>query len=263
MESKSFKEIQMDIYGIDVAELPNGNIMVTCYFTGAINVYDENFKLIKKVTSVNNQAFKGLNSTTNHKDKIFISDHSNNRVMMTNLDFEYINSYTVSQPWGICFHRNLYTCGYGESKIYKHDENLNLIQSFSLTIKPRQIKVNDEKAIVSSDGLIQIYDSLTFTNIFATINIKIYEGNICLFNDLLINTQGSDFYFYDMQGKLIKKIENLLPVSSLNYHGLDLISNKLILTRRNGNLYIFESNFVSQHSNESLKDKHIEKDMFK
>ena len=68
MESKSFKEIQMDINGTDVAELPNGNIMVSCYYSGAINVYDENFKLIKKVTSVNNQDFKCLINKIKAKD---------------------------------------------------------------------------------------------------------------------------------------------------------------------------------------------------
>ena len=109
---------------------------------------------------------------------------------------------------------------------------------------------------MSSQSLIQIYDSLTFTNIFATINIKSFKGDLCLFNDLLINTQYSDFYFYDMQGKLIKKIENLLPVSSsIYYHGLDLISNKLILTRRNGSLYIFEWTINTWDKNWNIVNK--------
>jgi hypothetical protein len=230
----------MDIKGTDVAALPNGHIMVSCYDSGAINIYDKDFNLIKKVTSINNQTFKCLSSTTNNKDKIFIADHANNRVIMAHLNFEYINSCTIRRPFYICFDKCLYTCGYDESKIFKHDENLNLIQSFSLTMQPWQIKVNYEKAIVSSPSSIQIYDSFTFTNIFASINIPSYSGDICLFSDLLINSQGSDFHFYDMQGKLIKKIENVITSSSSSYHGFTLIASKLIVAKRNGNLYVYE-----------------------
>jgi len=230
----------MDIEGTDVAALPNGHIMVSCCDSCAINIYDYNFKLIKKVTTINSQSFKCLSSTTNNKDKIFISDYSKNRVIMTNLDFKFIKCSTVKQPFGLCFNQFLFACSYGESKIYKYDESLDLIQTFSLTMRPWQIKVNDEKAIVGFTNLIQIYDSFTFINTYASISIQYGSGDICLFNDLLLSTQGGDFCFYDMQGKLIKKIKNVLEVSSTNYHGFDFISNKLILTKRNGYLYLFE-----------------------
>ena len=44
--------IQIDINGTDVAELPNGNIMVSCFDSGAINIYDQNFNMIKKITTM-------------------------------------------------------------------------------------------------------------------------------------------------------------------------------------------------------------------
>ena len=124
----------MDIEGTDVAALPNGHIIVLCYYTGAINIYDEDFNLIKKVTEINHQAFKCLSSTSNNKDKIFISDFVNDKVIMTNFDFEYIKSYTIQQPYGVCFHHYLYTCCFNETKIYKHDENLKLILNEKIEI---------------------------------------------------------------------------------------------------------------------------------
>ena len=45
LESKSFKEIKMDIEGTHVAALPNGHIMVSCYYTKAINIYDQKFNM--------------------------------------------------------------------------------------------------------------------------------------------------------------------------------------------------------------------------
>jgi hypothetical protein len=106
-------------------------------------------------------------------------------------------------------------------------------------MQPWQIKVNDEKAVVGFLNLIQIYDSLTFTHIFASVNTQDYWSGICLFNDLLINTQGGGFHFYDMQGKLVKRIDDVLNADP-QYRGFDVIANKLILTNRNNILSIFE-----------------------
>ena len=39
--------------------------------------------MIKKITEINMQSFKCLSITTNNKDKIYIADHTNYKVIMT------------------------------------------------------------------------------------------------------------------------------------------------------------------------------------
>ena len=90
------------------------------------------------------------------------------------------------------------------------------------------------------ESLIQIYYSRNFTTIFASKNFLYYSFiDICVFNNLLISKQNRDFVFYDMQGKLIKKIENA-ESDSYAWNGLDLIKNKLIVTTANKKLYVFD-----------------------
>jgi len=162
IESKSLKEIAIDVYGTDVCVLPNDTIMVTCYDNGVVNVYDTSFKLLKKVTTVHHQYIKALSSTTNNIDKIFIADTHNNRIMMTDLDFNYISSYHIEQPYGVCFKQHIYACSYSEAKVYKLDERLKLISSHTVQNGPWQIKIAGDRAIVGSRDCIWIYIRIFF-----------------------------------------------------------------------------------------------------
>jgi len=231
----------MDIQGTDVAALPNGHIMVSCCDSGAINLYDHDFNLIKKVTAINNQAFKCHSSTTNNKDRIFIADTINNRLLATDLNFQYLSSFTIQQPFGICFKDYVFTCSYDESKIYKHDTNLQLMNAFSFANNPWQIKVNDDKAVVSFANFIRIYDLQTFSRLLVSIDIKYYSGNICLCNEFVITTQSQDVMIFNMQGEVIQRISSVIKDGSADcYHGLEIVSHKLIITRRNNTLKIYD-----------------------
>lgn len=239
IESKCFKEIKIDdVYGTDVCVLPNDSIMITCYDNGVINVYDKNFKLLKKVNTVNHQYIKALSSTTNNVDKIFIADTHNNRIIMTDLDFNYINGLHVEQPYGICFKQYIYACSYSEAKVCKLDERLRLISSYTVQNGPWQIKISDDKAIVGSRNCIRIYDNENFTTLFADLDIS---GDICLFNEYFLVNKADGLAVYNMDGNLEKQLEKVLNDVTVNsYHGLHFAGNKLILTTRRSKLMIVE-----------------------
>lgn len=238
LEGKSCKEIQMEIKGTDIAPLPNGNIMISCYDTGTIFLYDKDFKLIKKIKKINGHSFLCLSSTTNNLDKVFIADALNHRIIMTNLDFEFIDSCNVNLPHGLCFNEYLYTCIEPESKIYKHDKNLEFIQSYDLILHPYQIKVNDETAIVSNASWIKIFDAKTLTNCIAEIKTNC-SSNIHLCKNYFLTTYNRDLCIYNLKGEMKKKIANVTDKDHNSYHGLAIIANQLILTNRKGVLRVF------------------------
>lgn len=217
----------------DLCVLPNGNFLFTNYFTSKdLSIYDKNFTFIKDIKNINNKELHALSVETNSKNRIYIN--SNSRIIMTDLDFNYLNEYgsnsnQISSPQGMLFHNeSLYVCDRDDKCIVKLDGNLKLRAKNYLDAKPIQIQIlNNLACIVPSneDHFMYFYDLTDFTLKFK------YDkcSQIAVQSDKFLCLKQQQITYYDKNGVMIDSVL-IKPINGENIVGtpfLKVNNNKL------------------------------------
>ena len=107
--------------------LPNNQILMAHYSAGCLGFYDEHLKCVKRIDKINGENFKPIGIALHLKEKkLFITDNLNHRIIMTDLEINFMKSVgsrgaEINQfngPNGLCLlNNNLYVCDYYNKRI--------------------------------------------------------------------------------------------------------------------------------------------------
>lgn len=243
LRSKTYKTIYLNVSASDVCELPNGNLLVSSYNNSNITIYDKNFKLIRVVDRINGQSFNPLSAATNDIDKVYISHCQNNRIIMTDIDLNFIKYSTIStndfgDPYGICYFNSfVYVCDYRNRRIHKFNSQLEQHVSYVIDIDPRQIQIIGNLACIRNSRIsIGFYDLKTFQFKHKYTG---HGGDILALNSNFIEHSSSKnaFCIFDKNGKLIEDIKtdglsSLITDCWYDFYGMTYFNGCLVLTTR-------------------------------
>jgi hypothetical protein len=139
-----------------------------------LKIYDRDLNFIKKVDRINGEEFKPLGILANfEKKQFYICDMYKHRILMTDLDFNFIKSVgskgsgncQFNGPHDICFSNSkFYICDFHNKRIQVYLKDFDFDTSFKVEYCPWQIKSTNSTICVeaiSPDG-IYFYNSNDF-----------------------------------------------------------------------------------------------------
>lgn len=242
MKTKLFKVININESATDVCALPDDHLLVTSFDNGCLTIYDKHYKLVKIFDKINNQPISAFSACTNGIDKLYVCDYINNRIIMTDLQLNFIkysnvNSSILSRPHGLYYYNDfVYVCDPSNRRIHKFNATLDQHTSYQLDICPWNIKVTNSVACIrNSTSSISFYDLTTFALRF---KYEGHGGDCFAFGNYFIEYSSPKrlFYIYDQFGKMIEKIPtdgfNGLIHTADDYHGMTYFNGNLILSTR-------------------------------
>jgi hypothetical protein len=214
LKSKRSKTIELNTRVYQMNILPN-NILLICG-RNSINLYDKYFKLIKTINKINNIAIKPYFVSTNENDRVFISEMTNTRIIVTDLDLNFIK-YSQSSFLSSCYASAfkddyLYVCDFIDSKICRFESDIEERVYFKLDRPPWDIKILNNTACVGDGDQFQNYSFSFYSlndNSFSL--LKRYDrlfGSTLAYNGYfyhLLNTS-KIFYIYNDKGEFLKRI---------------------------------------------------------
>jgi hypothetical protein len=190
---KKIQTLKVDFEPFSLCSLSNGNLL-SCN-NESLTIFDKNLKIIKSVTKFDTLSLFCFYATTNHKDKIYISNSEENRVIITDLELnmiKIIGTYGKSNdqfdhPRGISYYEShIYICDYGNLRIQVLDgETLEFEKQIELDYNPVQIKLANNVAVVGSLFSLYFYNLIDFSL------IRKYDGH-----NGTISVLNSNFYEY-------------------------------------------------------------------
>lgn len=219
----------------DLCLLPNNKFLASNYDHYNLTLYDENLTLLKTIDRINNKKFKPLFLASDSNTRMFIADDIGHQILMTDLDFNLINtagsngtgSQQFNYPRGIAYSNNyLYVCDFSNKRIQKlflnrEDDNLSFERTIQLDYMPWQIKICNNTACIRSWTLTSIifYNLDTFKVKFKYDN---HNGKISEINGYIYEYVSSNkkFYCYDQNGNLNEEIE-LKVIKNIPYNSFD------------------------------------------
>jgi hypothetical protein len=195
----------------DIIVLPNNKLIIPDTNNKYLALYDQNFKLIKKIDRINGDMIYASRIALNQKEcKIYFSDFHNHRILMTDLELNLIKTigsrgnenYQFKYPRGMCICRRglLYITDYLNDRVQIFSKNLEYIKTLKVDFRPSQIKASNYFLCSKNDSsrICYFYDlnDLSFYqkiecngSILSEINSSIYlyddssEKKVCCFND--------------------------------------------------------------------------------
>lgn len=211
-----------------IAVLQNGHLLIGRKYE--LEIYDQNFKLIKCFSKMNNKKnIKPYDVLVNEKNKIYYIDRRIKGIYLFDMNFKQIN-YTNSEQrfTSICYKNNYLYASYGQnSKIIIYDCDLKAVKTVTLSFVPEFIRVTNEALCAYADDHIHFCDLITFT-----VRYKFnYERPCQLFeinsNIYVINKKLQNIYCHDSNGLPI--MQQRLNESCLNANMIAFynIKNKL------------------------------------
>lgn len=242
-KSGVYKTIDLNAFDICVTSTDN-NFITTNFNDSNICLYDKNFKLIKQVNRLNNLSFKPYSVTSNiDENKVYICDHSNNRIFMIDSELNYKSVFggkcgkqneQFDCPLGIDYFKNfVFICDSRNKRIQKLTNNLTFSSSYTLSYLPWQIKIGDSLACVRD----LLYSNIYFHDV-NTFQIKLnysgHNGSISMVNSYFYEYyyQNKTLYCYDQNGKLHEEIQ-MNSLNSTQFHSwssIALIDNQFVWT---------------------------------
>ena len=226
----------------DIIVLPNNQILMAHHspFFG-LGFYDEHLKCVKRIDKINGENFTpiGIALHLNEK-KLFITDTLNDRIIMTDLEVNFIKSVgskgaEINQfnvPYDLCLlNNNLYICDYFNKRIQVYNTELTNSKSLMVNYHPREIKtLNSKLFIQSAESGLFIYKSNDFSL------LKKFDHGKCIISKLdsdiyVFNYKTKKLFCYDEHANLMEEIsltsvnENLIGV----WDGTFIVFNKVFL----------------------------------
>lgn len=243
IKSRRYRIIDLNVKPTDACVLPNGNLLVVSYNNNSILIMNKNMEIIRVIDKINNQPVSAYYATTNGKDRIYLSDFNNHRIIMTDLNLNFIKYSSgcigsLNYPAGITYANDfIYLCDYYTKRIHRLTANLDQHTYFTLDIRPFQIKISNNFACVKgwNPESIRFYD----INTFSLVNkYEGHGGDILELQSHFVehSCQNKLFYIYNQKGIQIDQISsdgfNGLITSDNDNHGMTWFNGCLILTTR-------------------------------
>ena len=145
----------------DLCPIYNDYLLTANYFQSSLSLYDKNFELIRVLDAIDNLSFKSLSIATNDQiNRLYISDFFNNRVIMTNYEFQLVSVFgeygknfrQFNGPSGICcYEESVFICDYYNERVQQLTSTLKYENTFILYLTPFYIKISDSIAAIKSD----------------------------------------------------------------------------------------------------------------
>jgi hypothetical protein len=198
-------------------ELINGQIFLTNPANRCLTIYDQDLNLVKRIDRIDGGDFHPFGITYDSIEKfIYICDHSNCRVLMTDSDFNLIKSVgsegikdnQFNEPTDIYYkNKNLYICDCANKRIQIYSSNLDFAKSVKLDYEPWKIKATNSIVCVKGwlSTEIYFYNSVDFS-VIQKYNHEI--GRISQINSFFyeFNYLTNKVYCYDQNGILYEEI---------------------------------------------------------
>lgn len=188
----------------------------------SICLYDENLVLKKQVSKINNEKIEPTSLASNDKDRFYIVDTFNDRILMTDYEFNFIKCIgfygsllgEFMSPLDVIFKDDyLYVTDYGNNRVQKLNSDLEMlgILEFPVGYCPFVIEnIDDTLCIIPWTRLmIYFYDlnnfSLKNVHTYADCSAQVFNTNS---NFYRYNQDGSNsLTCYDINGNQLKKVQ--------------------------------------------------------
>ena len=187
----------MDFAPRDIC-LKEDQIIISSWNDNCLKIYDKDLNYIKTVDRINGEEFYPSAILVNLDEiNFYICDSSNHRILITDLDFNFIKSfgskgYAMHQfnaPYDICSSSSkFYICDNNNKRIQVYSKDFNFVTSFEVEYFPMKIKSTSSTICIQGiepDG-IYFYNSNDFHLIrnynhlngrISQINSMFYEFN--------------------------------------------------------------------------------------
>ena len=199
------KIFDLNVQPVEILALPNHQILSANYYDKSLTLYDENFKLIKKIDKINGENFepRGI-QLDDRENKLFISDRTKNQIIVTDLQFNKINigNEELRDVCSIYYKNgNLYACDRYNKKVQIYSKDLEFQKYLPLHFIPLMIKGSDTMlAIEGHPSGLYFYsiNDLTFHHQFNNGYCRLSSDINNQFYEFQFNT--NKLFCYDQNG---------------------------------------------------------------
>jgi hypothetical protein len=225
VKQKDHEIIDLDFQPTSFYSLPNDTLVIFGYetkdrdMTKYLRIYDIEFKLIKKIYTINNKTFSPRFLTSNDKNSIFITDiFDTHQIIKTDIHFNFVKQFgstgstnhQLDCPYGISFYKNsIFVCDENNHRIQKFSEDLVFEKSYPLKFNPMLIQITNNVAAVQPHRTV-------YSNFLLIINldpfllikrIESLDGPITAFNSWIYIYQISEqsIHCFNINGDLVEK----------------------------------------------------------
>jgi hypothetical protein len=197
--------------------LKEDQIIISYYEDKCLKIYDKDLNFIKRVDRINGEEFGPIGILANfEKKQFYICDYFNDRILITDLDFNFIKSVgskgsqncQFNGPYDICFSSSkFFICDLNNKRVQVYSKDFDFVTSFKVEYKPWNIKSTNITICVeaySPDG-IYFYNSNDFHLIR---NYNRYVGRISRINSMFyeFNHETQTVSCYDENANLKEQI---------------------------------------------------------
>jgi hypothetical protein len=232
----------IDVKPCEIVVFQDNQILSTNHDEKCLTLYDHNLNFVKRIDRINGEIFHPLGIAINFEEKrLYISDNYNHRIIMTDLDFNFIRSVgskgteysKFHGPYDICLiSNNLYICDFNNNRIQIYSKNLELIKSVKLDYQPWKVKGTNSIICVESNSPCGI----NFYNLNDFNLIQNYDHGLCRISQINSNiyeycSKTKTIYCYDERANVKEEISLNVTNDSLAgvWDGLFIQYNGFIL----------------------------------
>jgi hypothetical protein len=199
MKNGNKQIFDLNFHPIDIVGLPDNQIVCVSNEDPCIVVYDQNFNLLKNVKSLNDQHLDPIGIALNKEDEqLYIVENANNRIILTDLDFNFIKyfgsqgkgNHEFDNPSDICFkNHSIYVCDNHNNRVQIFNKDFEFISTLKTNYGPWKIKVSNLLICVQC-----FMDEIHFYNLNDLSLHRKYSGATCG-----ISICNSCFYEFDVK----------------------------------------------------------------
>jgi hypothetical protein len=217
IKSKRFYETTVNYEPKSLCELP-GNKLLVCSVINelkrCLSVYDENYKLVRIIKTINEKEIYPSFLSTDGKSRIFINEPKFKRITITDLEFNLImyNETSLFMPYtghSFYYNENLYVCNHKRSKIRQFDMDLNVKADYLLERRPFSLHILENVVLINEE-----YHGSYSVGFFDLKNFNLIKRHDGLLGSVvvhklffyLLKTDGKCFKIFNLCGDLIEEI---------------------------------------------------------
>ncbi len=180
--------------------LKEDEIIISHWDDKCLKIYDKDLNFIKRVDQINEEEFGPFEILANfEKKQFYICDNLNDRILITDLDFNFIKSVgskgsgncQFNGPYDICFSNSkFYICDFLNKRIQVYSKDFDFLTPLKVEYYPWKIKSTNSTICVVANNqngiyfynsndfhLIRNYNHFDFLGRISQINSMFYEFN--------------------------------------------------------------------------------------